>query len=155
MQTFHKEEFEKAIGRTLNFVQDNQSVSNRNVLRGLHYQKGEHAQAKLVRVARGRILDVVLDLRRESPSYGKHYSVELSAENRYMLFVPKGLAHGFLAKEDHSVFCYKCDAYYQPVSEGGVIYNDPDLAIDWGIDPAAVILSERDRQLPRLKDLNI
>ena len=153
MQTFHQKEFESAIGQRLDFVQDNQSLSNKHVLRGLHFQKGEFAQAKLIRVVRGRVRDAVVDLREGSPTWGCHFTVELSGDNHLMLFVPRGLAHGFLALEDQTVFCYKCDAYYHPDSEAGIHYNDPDLGIDWGIDPADVIMSEKDRQLPRLKDL--
>ena len=153
MQTFHKREFEEATGVMAGFVQDNQSVSASNVLRGLHFQKGEFAQAKLVWVAHGRVLDVVVDIRRGSPTFGKHFSKELSAANRLMLFIPKGLAHGFLTKEDQSVFCYKCDAYYHPQSEGGIFFNDPDLNIDWGVETSRVILSEKDQQLPTFKQL--
>ena len=153
MQTFHKKELEKQVGGTLDFVQDNQSVSGKHVLRGLHYQNAPYSQAKLVRVVRGRVLDVVVDLRRKSPTFGHHYSVELSEENRHMLFIPKGMAHGFLALQDQTVFCYKCDAYYHPASEGGILYNDPDLAIDWGIDPEKVILSEKDLSQPTFKEL--
>ena len=153
MQTFHKSELEKQVGHALEFVQDNQSVSQKHVLRGLHYQKEPYSQSKLVRVVHGSVLDVVVDLRRESPTFGHHFSIDLSAENRRMLFIPKGLAHGFLALEDQTVFCYKCDAYYHPASEGGILYNDPDLAIDWGIDPEKVILSEKDLSQPTFKEL--
>lgn len=151
METYHRADMERAIGRKLDFVQDNQSVSNKYVLRGLHFQEGEAAQAKLVRVVKGRVLDVVVDLRRDQPTFGHHYSVELSAENRRMLFIPKGLAHGFLALEDQTVFCYKCDAYYHPGSERGLIYNDPDLAIDWGLPDSKLILSEKDLRQPTFK----
>lgn len=153
MQVFHRREFETAIGQPLDFVQDNQSVSRKNVLRGLHFQKGDYAQAKLVQVVRGRALDVVVDLRRGSPSFGRHFSTELSAANHRLLFIPRGLAHGFLAREDQTVLSYKCDAYYRPDSEGGIIYDDPHLGINWDIDPSEVILSEKDRQLPRFKDI--
>jgi len=153
METFHKAELEKQVGGTLDFVQDNQSVSGKHVLRGLHYQKEPFSQAKLVRVVRGRVLDVVVDLRPDLPTFGHHYSVELSAENRKMLFIPRGLAHGFLALEDQTVFCYKCDAYYHPASEGGILYNDPDLGIDWVVDASKLILSEKDLSQPTFKEL--
>lgn len=151
MEVFNSKEFEDVLCHSIDFVQDNQSISHKNVLRGLHFQKGEHAQAKLVWVTRGHALDVAVDLRKESPSFGKHISLELSDKNRLMLFLPKGLAHGFLSLEDQTVFCYKCDAYYHPESEGGIVYNDPDLGIDWGIPDSKLILSQKDRVLPSFK----
>ncbi|NER09912.1 dTDP-4-dehydrorhamnose 3,5-epimerase [Muriicola jejuensis] len=153
METFHKKKLETLLGGPLEFVQDNQSVSNRNVLRGLHFQKGEHAQAKLGRVVRGRALDVVVDLREKSKSFREVFTIELSEYNNLQLFIPRGLAHGFLALEDQTVFSYKCDAYYYPGSESGIIYNDPELAIDWGIPDSELIISEKDRRLQYLKEL--
>ncbi len=152
MEVYNQKALEEALGIPLRFVQDNQSVSKKYVLRGLHFQRGPHAQGKLVHVACGRALDVVVDLRRESPSFGKHYSVELSGTNNRVLYIPKGLAHGFLSLEDQTVFKYKCDAYYHPAAEGGIRYDDPDLNIDWGITPEKLILSEKDLNLPGFKE---
>lgn len=153
METFHQKRFEEIHGTPILFIQDNQSVSQKFVLRGLHFQKGAHAQAKLARVICGSALDVVVDIREGSPSYGEHFTTELSGENRKILFIPKGLAHGFLALEDQTIFSYKCDAYYNPDAEAGIIYNDPDLGIDWGVDPDKMIFSEKDLRLPRFKDI--
>lgn len=153
METYQKERFEAAVGKTIDFVQDNQSVSGKFVLRGLHFQKAEASQAKLVRVVAGRALDVVADIRKGSPSFGKHFKTELSGENRKMLLIAKGLAHGFLALEDQTVFSYKCDAYYNASAEDGIIYNDPDLKIDWEVDPSLIILSDKDLQLSSFQDL--
>ncbi len=141
-ETFSEREL--GLGR---FVQDNQSTSRRGVVRGLHFQRPPHAQAKLVRCVTGRILDVAVDMRSGSSSFGKWVAVELSGENRRQLFVPRGFAHGFCALED-AVVAYKCDEYYAPQAEGGVLWNDPQLAIDWGIDPAQAIVSEKDAALP-------
>ncbi len=152
-ETFHKEKLEEGLGVQLDFVQDNQSVSHKNVLRGLHFQKGKYAQAKLGKVVRGRVLDVVVDLRKDSPSFGESFSIELSEHNNLQIYMPKGLAHGFLALEDQTVFSYKCDTYYKPESEAGIIFNDPDLAIDWGVPEAELILSEKDKALPSFKTL--
>lgn len=129
-----------------NFVQDNQSMSQKGVLRGLHFQAPPYAQGKLVRVIGGAVLDVVVDIRKESPAYGKHFALELSAANKTMLWVPEGFAHGFLTLSDDTVFHYKCTNFYNRDSEGGIVWNDPDLAINWGIaDP---LLSDKDRELP-------
>ena len=141
------------MGYSPTFVQDNQSVSNKNVLRGLHFQKGIYSQAKIVRVVKGRILDVIVDLREDSATFGKHIAMELSDEKAVMIFIPKGMAHGFLTLEDHTIFAYKCDAYYHPEAEGGIIYNDPDLGIDWGVPSSDLILSDKDLQLPSFRDL--
>ncbi len=135
-------------GITADFVQDNESFSSRGTLRGLHYQAGEHAQAKLVRVIKGRVLDVAVDLREDSPTYGQHISVELSEENKKLFFVPRGFGHGFVVLSETAIFSYKCDNFYNKSSEGGLIYNDPKLAIDWGIADDAMILSEKDAVLP-------
>lgn len=134
------------------FVQDNESKSCYGVVRGLHFQKPPYAQAKLVRVVKGKVLDVAVDLRKSSPTYGKHVSVELSDENHRLLYIPKGFAHGFAVLSEEVVFQYKCDEYYAPQSEGAVAWDDPDLGIDWKLPLEDVILSEKDRMHPRLKD---
>lgn len=135
------------------FVQDNESKSSYGVVRGLHFQRPPYAQAKLVRVVKGRVLDVAVDLREGSPTYGKHFSVELSDENHRMLFIPRGLAHGFSVLSEEVVFQYKCDNYYHPESEGAIAWNDPDLCIDWGIPEDKVVLSAKDAKNPFLKDM--
>lgn len=133
------------------FVQDNQSVSHKNVLRGLHFQKSPHQQGKLVRVSRGSVIDVVADIRKDSKTYGKHFSIELNTKENKMLWIPPGFAHGFVSLEDNTVFLYKVNDYYHPASESGIIYNDPDLNIDWKVaDP---IVSGKDRILPAFRDL--
>ena len=147
-KSFHHEKFFKVTGISTHFVQDNQSMSHRGVLRGLHYQKGGFAQAKLVRVIKGRVLDVVVDLRSNSKTYGEHFSIELSEENKLQLFVPRGFAHGFSVLEDNTVFFYKCDNYYNKESEGGIIYNDQNLQIDWMLKENEIQLSEKDENLP-------
>ncbi|QDA60552.1 dTDP-4-dehydrorhamnose 3,5-epimerase [Hymenobacter jejuensis] len=135
-----------------NWVQDNQSKSARGVLRGLHFQRPPHAQAKLVRVAAGRALDVVVDIRRDSPTYGQHLAVELDASRYNMLYVPVGFAHGFASLEDDTLFLYKCTDYYQPSAEGGLRWDDPALGINWGLNNATV--SDKDRILPLLADFD-
>lgn len=135
------------------FVQDNESKSSYGVVRGLHFQRPPYAQAKLVRVIKGRVLDVAVDLREGSPTYGRHFSVELSDENHRMLFIPRGFAHGFSVLSEEVVFQYKCDNYYHPESEGALAWNDPDLGIDWGIPADKVILSAKDAKNPFLKDM--
>lgn len=135
------------------FVQDNESKSSYGVVRGLHFQRPPYAQAKLVRVVKGRVLDVAVDLREGSPTYGKHFSVELSDENHRMLFIPRGFAHGFSVLSEEVVFQYKCDNYYHPESEGAIAWNDPDLGIDWGIPEDKVVLSVKDAKNPFLKDM--
>jgi dTDP-4-dehydrorhamnose 3,5-epimerase len=152
-ESYNKKTFSEATGLDIEFVQDNQSRSEHGVLRGLHFQKGAHAQAKLVRVLEGKVLDVVVDLRRDSPTYAKSYSLELSAESGMQLFVPRGFAHGFLVLSSNATFFYKCDNFYNRESEGGIAWNDPELAIDWKIDPAEMILSEKDRDNPTLKQI--
>jgi len=132
----------------VSFVQDNQSKSQRGVLRGLHYQHGEYAQAKLVRVLQGRVIDIAVDVRFNSPSFGKHIAVKLTEDNQQQLFVPRGFAHGFAILSETAVFFYKCDNYYNKEAEGGIIFNDPQLNIDWQIPEAEVLLSEKDQQLP-------
>jgi dTDP-4-dehydrorhamnose 3,5-epimerase len=137
------------------FVQDNESKSCYGVVRGLHFQKPPHAQAKLVRVVKGKVLDVAVDLRKDSPTYGRHVSVELSEDNRRQVFIPKGFAHGFSVLSEEAVFQYKCDDYYAPETECAIAWNDPELNIDWRIPADQVILSEKDKRHPELKDLNL
>lgn len=129
-ESYSQQQFDQAV-RPVHFVQDNESKSRRGVLRGLHFQKGAAAQSKLVRVVQGRVLDVAVDIRRGSPTFGKHVAVELTAENHRQLFVPRGFAHGFSVLSDEAVFQYKCDNFYAPQSEGAIVWNDPDLGIDW------------------------
>lgn len=152
-EIYNKRELKSALNRSLEFVQDNQSVSKKGVLRGLHYQEGNDAQAKLVQVTAGEALDIVVDLRPESPTFGKYLKTHLSAENNIMLFIPRGMAHGFLALRDRTVFFYKCDNYYQKSAEKGIIYNDPTLNIDWEFPAEELILSEKDKDLPKFKDI--
>ncbi len=144
----YNKQFYSDHGINADFVQDNESFSGRGTLRGLHYQAGEHAQAKLVRVIKGRVLDVAVDLREDSPTYGQHVSVELSEENKKLFFVPRGFGHGFVVLSKTAIFSYKCDNFYNKPSEGGIIYNDPKLNIDWGIDKKDMVLSEKDTVLP-------
>ena len=151
-ESFNQAEFEREVG-PVHFVQDNESRSCYGVVRGLHFQTGDHAQAKLVRVAVGSVLDVAVDLRKGSPTYGRHFSVELSAENHLMLFIPRGFAHGFSVLSEHAVFQYKCDNLYNPDAEAAIAWDDPDLAIDWQIPSSKVILSGKDRNHPRLSEL--
>ena len=154
-ESFNQQEFEKALGRPIQFVQDNHSISNKGVLRGLHFQTGKHAQAKLVRVVKGEVIDVILDIRKDSPTFGNHYKVRLSSLNKQMLFIPKGLAHGFLALEEDTVFLYKCDEYYNNQAESGIIYNDPQWKIDWEFPADQIILSKKDSVLPEFNELGI
>ncbi len=148
MESYNEELFNAAIGRKVHFVQDNQSFSTKGVVRALHRQIGEHAQAKLVRVLQGCVLDVAVDLRTDSPTYGQHVAVELSYENRKQLFIPRGFAHGFVALSDTVEFFYKCDNYYNKASERGIIYNDITLNIDWILPQEQLIISEKDTILP-------
>ena len=150
-ESFSQKEFEEKVCKTV-FVQDNESKSSYGVLRGLHFQKPPFAQSKLVRVVRGAVLDVAVDIRKGSPTFGKHVAVELTAENHRQFFIPRGFAHGFSVLSQEVVFQYKCDNYYAPQSEGALAWDDPDLGIDWRIPAAKVILSEKDRHHPCLKD---
>lgn len=142
-EAFKLSEFEKNIGK-VEFVQDNESKSSRGVLRGLHYQKAEYSQAKLVRVIKGKVLDVAVDLRKSSPTFGKHVMVELSDENKRQFFIPRGFAHGFLVLSDEAIFTYKVDNVYAPQHEASIRFDDPQLAINWPIDPKDVLTSEKD-----------
>lgn len=143
MESFKKEEFEANIG-PINFVQDNESKSSFGVLRGLHYQKGEDSQAKLVRVIQGEVLDVAVDLRKSSPTFGQYVSVLLTEDNKRQFFIPRGFAHGFLVLSDIAVFTYKVDNIYAPASEISILYNDASIGIDWPIDPSQLVLSHKD-----------
>ena len=151
-ESFNKKKFEEAVGH-VNFVQDNESKSSYGVVRGLHFQKGRHSQAKLVRVVKGSVLDVVVDIRKGSPTYGKHVAVELTGDNHRQFFIPRGMAHGFSVLSEEAVFQYKCDNYYCPSSEGAIAWDDPDLGIDWRIPKGDVVLSAKDRHHPRLCEI--
>lgn len=155
VEFFNQNVLNKCLNRTITFVQDNESKSSKGVLRGLHFQKGEYAQAKLVRVIKGKVLDVVVDIRPSSKTFGKSFSVELSQENKLQLFIPRGFAHGFLALEDDTIFAYKCDNYYNKESESGIVFNDKDLAIDWKVDTNSLILSSKDHVLPDFKNIEL
>jgi len=152
-ESFHQQRFQEKTGLDITFVQDNQSKSNRGVLRGLHFQKGEFAQAKLVRVIKGKVLDIVVDIRPDSVTFGNTFSIVLSEENQKQLLVPRGFAHGFSVLEDNTIFSYKCDNYYNKASEGGIIYNDSDLKIDWMLQEHEIQLSEKDKTLPKFNSL--
>ena len=150
-ESFNLRDFEEKVGH-VDFVQDNESKSSYGVVRGLHFQKGEHCQAKLVRVVRGSVLDVAVDIRPGSPTFGKHVAVELTGENHRQLFLPRGMAHGFSVLSEEAVFQYKCDNFYCKESEGAIAWDDPDLGIDWRVPAEDVILSEKDRHHPRLSE---
>lgn len=145
-ESFNAKKFESFAGFKPDFVQDNQSQSTYGVLRGLHFQVGKFAQSKLVRVVAGEVLDVVVDMRPDEPTYGTHFSIILSAENRKQLYVPKGMAHGFVTLSSQATFLYKCDAFYHKESERGLSYDDPFLAIDWKISPSEIHLSKKDKE---------
>lgn len=153
MESFSERDFEVHTGLNVRFVQDNESCSKRGVLRGLHFQKEPYAQAKLVRVVRGRVLDVAVDIRPESPTFGKYVMTELSGDNHRQMFIPKGFAHGYVVLEDDTVFQYKCDEYYHPEAEGGIAWNDPQIGIEWPIAEGEVILSEKDKNRPLLSEI--
>lgn len=148
-ESYQRKVFAEA-GITTDFIQDNEAKSTFGILRGLHYQVPPYAQAKLVRVVQGEVLDVVVDIRENSPTYGKHFSIRLSAENKKQLFIPRGFAHGYAVLSEEAIFCYKCDNYYSKAHEGGLRYNDPAIGIDWEIDLKQAILSERDENWPDL-----
>jgi len=152
MESFNQARFEAATGITTPFVQDNQSYSSKGVLRGLHYQTGNYAQAKLVRVLQGEVLDVAVDIRPGSATFGEHVAIVLSAENQKQLYIPRGFAHGFLVLSDTATFFYKCDNLYNKESEGGIIYNDPTIGIDWSMPEANLLISEKDTILPTLQN---
>lgn len=152
-ESYNRREFERLIGR-VDFVQDNESRSSRGVVRGLHYQAPEATQAKLLRCVRGEVLDVAVDIRKGSPTFGRHVAVRLSEENHLMLFIPRGFAHGFAVLSDEAIFQYKCDNYYCPQAEGGIHPFDPELGINWLVSPAEAILSKKDRAWQHLADID-
>lgn len=151
-ESYNQAKMEEA-GLNYTFIQDNQSKSSYGTVRGIHFQKGEFAQAKLVRVLEGTVLDVAVDLRKNSPTFGKYVAVELSAENKKQLMIPRGFGHGFSVLSKTAVFAYKCDNVYNKASEGGIRFDDPDINIDWKINPKDAILSEKDKNAPMLKDI--
>ena len=152
MESFNEKTFAEGVGQQVHFVQDNQSFSTKGVLRGLHYQTGAHAQAKLVRVLNGEVLDVAVDLRPNSPTYGQHETALLTGDNQIQFYIPRGFAHGFLVLSDTATFFYKCDNFYNAASEGGILFNDPTLNIDWKSPIEDIIISEKDQQLPTLEN---
>lgn len=152
-ETYNANQFKQVTGRDVDFVQDNQSRSSYGVLRGLHFQTGKMAQAKLVRVIQGKVLDIVVDLRKDSETFGKSFSIILDDVDHKQLFVPRGFAHGFITLSETSIFAYKCDNFYDGPSEGGIIYNDATLSLDWHLSPKDFIVSEKDIQLPTFKEV--
>lgn len=154
MEAWKQAEFNEHVGK-VDFIQDNESKSSFGVLRGLHFQKGAAAQAKLVRVIKGKVLDVAVDIRKSSPTFGKHVMVELSEENKRQFFIPRGFAHGFLVLSEEAIFTYKVDNPYAPQSEAGIRWDDPDLAIQWPIDPQKVQTSDKDLKQPSFKDAEV
>lgn len=153
-EAFKQEEFEANVGK-VHFIQDNESKSSRGVLRGLHYQKGSLSQAKLVRVIKGVVVDVAVDIRKSSPTFGKHVMVELSDENKRQLFIPRGFAHGFLVLSDEAIFTYKVDNVYAPQSEASIRYDDPELSIEWPIDASEMLLSPKDKEGRKLSEAEL
>ena len=151
-ESFSKREFEEKVGK-IDFVQDKESKSSYGVLRGLHFQKPPYAQSKLVRVVKGAVLDVAVDIRKGSPTFGQHVAVELTEDNHRQFFIPRGFAHGFAVLTDEVIFQYKCGNFYAPASEGAIAWDDSDLGIDWRVPAEKVILSEKDKKHPRLKEI--
>lgn len=151
-ESFHADRFRGLTGLDVQFVQDNEAMSRRGVVRGLHYQLAPYAQAKLVRVVVGNVWDVAVDMRRSSPTFGRYVAVELSAENKRQLYIPKGFAHGYAVLSEEAVFQYKCDEYYHPEAEAGVAWNDPTIAIEWPMAEEDMVLSEKDQYHPRFED---
>ena len=151
-ESYNQKQFLERTGANVEFVQDNQSLSQKGVLRGLHFQNPPFDQGKLVRVIKGSVLDIVVDIRKSSPTYGKSFALELNEKEKTMLWIPSGFAHGFLTLEDNTIFFYKCTNYYNKASEGGIIWNDPELSIDWNIENP--LLSDKDKSLGLFKDLN-
>lgn len=154
-ESFNEREFREKSGFKVHFVQDNESLSRYGVVRGLHFQRPPYAQSKLVRVVKGEVVDVAVDIRPNSPTFGHHVAVRLSADSHRQFFIPKGFAHGFSVLSDEVIFQYKCDAFYNKESEGAIAWNDPDLAIDWQLPVADIILSDKDSHHPLLKDLMV
>ena len=154
-EAWKQADFDEHIGRHVEFIQDNESKSGYGVLRGLHYQKGELSQAKLVRVIKGRVLDVAVDIRKSSPTFGQYVAVELSEDNKRQFFIPRGFAHGFLVLSDEAIFTYKVDNVYAPQAEAGIRWNDETIGIEWPIDPKEVVTSEKDLKAASLKDAEV
>jgi len=154
-ESYNQKRVNQLVGQEVDFVQDNQSFSTKGVTRALHYQLGEHAQAKLVRVLQGKVLDVAVDIRKDSPTFGEHVAVELSEENKRQLFIPRGCAHGFIVLSDTASFFYKCDNFYNKEAEGGIIYNDQELDIDWRLKDEDIIVSEKDAVLPNFRNAKL
>ena len=152
-EVFKKKEIEQYLGYTIDFVQENKSISHKGVLRGLHFQTGEAAQAKLVSVQKGEVVDVIVDIRTNSKTFGEYIKVNLSDKNYTSVFIPRGMAHGFLSLTNEVIFTYLCDNYYNKEMESGILYNDCDLAIDWNFPESELVLSKKDMLLPRFKDL--
>jgi len=155
VETFRADKLEEFLGFKVNFCQDNESKSSKGVIRGLHYQLAPFAQTKLVRVIKGRVLDVAVDIREGSPTFGEYVAVELSEENKKQLFVPRGFAHGFVVLEDDTIFAYKVDNYYSPENDRGIAYNDSSIGIDWKLDQSELKLSDKDTKQPLLKDADL
>ena len=155
LESYNEERFNEGIGKKVKFVQDNQSFSTYGVIRAIHYQLGEFAQAKLVRVISGKVLDVAVDLRKDSPSFGQHVSIELSSENKKQLFIPKGFGHGFSVLSETAEFFYKCDNFYNKASEGGIVYNDSTLKINWQISEIDIKVSDKDLVLPTFNETKL
>ncbi|VAW46225.1 dTDP-4-dehydrorhamnose 3,5-epimerase [hydrothermal vent metagenome] len=154
METFRQDKFEQAVGHAVDFIQDNESKSTQGVLRGLHFQHPPYVQSKLVRVIEGKVLDVAVDIRQDSPTFGQHVAVELSAENKHQLFIPRGFAHGFVVLSETAIFAYKVDNYYSPECDAGLAYDDRDLNIDWRLPKESLKLSDKDKIQPKLTALN-
>ena len=154
-EAFHQEQFEQAVGYPVSFIQDNESRSSKGVVRGLHFQLPPHAQSKLVRVIEGEVLDVAVDIRQGSPTYGQHVSAKLTAENKYQLWIPRGFAHGFVVLSGHAIFSYKVDNYYAPEHDRGIAFDDPVLQIDWQLPSSELELSDKDRQHTTLNELPV
>jgi len=154
-ESFNQNTFNDLIGEEINFVQDNESFSSKGVLRGLHFQTGNEAQAKLVRAVKGTVLDVVVDMRKDSPTFAEHFSIELSEENKTQLFVPRGFAHGFIVLSDMAIFSYKCNNFYNKASEQGLRYDDPSLGVDWILPEEDFIVSDKDLVLPTLSNIEL
>jgi dTDP-4-dehydrorhamnose 3,5-epimerase len=154
-ESFNQNIFNKLVGVDVNFIQDNESFSKKGTLRGLHFQKGKYAQAKLVRVIKGCVLDIAVDIRKDSVTFGDYVAVELSEDNKRQLYIPRGFAHGFIVLSDTAIFSYKCDNFYNKESEGGIIYNDESLKIDWKLNKEKLIISEKDLLLPKLETAKI
>lgn len=153
VETFRQDKFEAAVGYKVNFVQDNESKSSKGVLRGLHFQSAPHAQSKLVRVIEGSVLDVAVDIRKGSPTFGQHVAVELSGDNKKQMFIPRGFAHGFVVLTDTATFAYKVDNYYSPECDRGLAFDDKALNINWQLDAESLLLSVKDTKQPSLKEL--